>query len=501
MRLKARLALAAQKAAAAAGTGQDSAPVPAKAAEAPAKERHQPSSVSREVPKSSTASCRSDLLRRYAMPQARAKRNMGLLKRQRALRPDVAKPCKRCAMCHCERRLGRTWKPPKGVVDGHGSIHEAGVPVWYCEPCWFRWLVINKQWFVDEPCGWVDLMKDGKPDKSVGLKKVEAGCQRSLHGKKSGAASGASVSDISTTASSEADSGSASPVSKTDRFSASKTDNERSRALGRPVGQEKGPMDDEAWLEQRALNRKAMAGDHFDFIEIGTSNYHTFTQTVAGHPDGKPYGWAYLRWTEEPQELRGLAVDMKQRYLDMLPDLPRVSKARAAVSDRDGFRRMYHVPLVDIERWERKFAARGNWRAFRNMRLARGCSALVRHNVLKRALQSVGLQHLIRVRRMRVESMATLLRRCQVRSIDVLALDCEGHDCAILKGLLRACRARPQWYPRWVLFETNGMNDEVFGQNTERRTMDAWRNKGYLVTYGGGFKDTKKRDTVLKRNW
>ncbi|OLP87587.1 hypothetical protein AK812_SmicGene31177 [Symbiodinium microadriaticum] len=56
-------------------------------------------------------------------------------------------------------------------------------------------------------------------------------------------------------------------------------------------------------------------------------------------------------------------------------------------------------------------------------------------------------------------------------------------------------------YPKWILFETNGMNDETFGAGTERSTVQALLDKGYELSYGGGFRDTGKRDTVLRRKW
>eukprot|EP00435_Cladocopium_sp_Y103_P039359 s441_g10.t1 len=57
------------------------------------------------------------------------------------------------------------------------------------------------------------------------------------------------------------------------------------------------------------------------------------------------------------------------------------------------------------------------------------------------------------------------------------------------------------WYPKWILFETNGMNDETFGKGTERSTVEALVEEGYELLYGGGYSDTGKRDTVLQRTW
>jgi len=240
---------------------------------------------------------------------------------------------------------------------------------------------------------------------------------------------------------------------------------------------------------------------HFDFIEVGTCNYHTFTQFVGGHPNGKPSAYRYLPYSDDPRQLRGLAVDMKSRYLDQLPDLPNVQKVRAALTEHEEVLQMYHVRLKDIEHWERIFATQGNYRGFQAIRLARGCSALSRHRVLRNALGLVGLQHLIRVRTLRTKTVQSLLQQYKVGSIGVLALDCEGHDCSILRGLITACGSRREWYPKWILFETNGMNDETFGAGTERSTVQALLDKGYELSYGGGFRDTGKRDTVLRRKW
>ena len=95
-------------------------------------------------------------------------------------------------------------------------------------------------------------------------------------------------------------------------------------------------------------------------------------------------------------------------------------------------------------------------------------------------------------------SLRALFRRHKVASVNVLALDCEGHDCTILSGLLRVCKKHPEWLPRVILFETNGMNDKVFGSGTEARIINAFRDVGYRLLYGGGFRATcGVRDTVL----
>eukprot|EP00927_Polykrikos_kofoidii_P033931 TRINITY_DN28770_c0_g1_i1.p1 TRINITY_DN28770_c0_g1~~TRINITY_DN28770_c0_g1_i1.p1 ORF type:complete len:447 (-),score=59.44 TRINITY_DN28770_c0_g1_i1:35-1375(-) len=243
----------------------------------------------------------------------------------------------------------------------------------------------------------------------------------------------------------------------------------------------------------------AVDGEHYDFIEVGTSNYSTFTQACAGHPLGKAMANYYLPHDRDICQMRGLAVDMKRRYLDQLPDLPNVVKANVAIAESDGRRVMHHVPSSLLSRWEAIFAARGSSRAYDVLRLAHGCSALSKHRVLRRQLRSVGFEHLVRRRTVTAWSLATLFRRYRVATVCALALDCEGHDAVILRGFLRHCRVRPEWYPRWIIFETNGMNDEVFGKGTEESLINSLLECGYELIYGGGFERTGRRDTVLHR--
>jgi FkbM family methyltransferase len=251
------------------------------------------------------------------------------------------------------------------------------------------------------------------------------------------------------------------------------------------------------WFEKTDCTKNEP--QHFDFIEIGTSNYHSFTQAVVEHPDGKPYAWNFLPWDKHPLSLRGLAVDMQQNYLNQLPDLPNVTKVCAAVSESGGTKGMFHVPLGDVEHWENVMTRCGSWKGHQVFRLARGCSALKNHGMLLHQLKTVGLSHLARTRRVRTLSLNELLLRHKVASVGVLAIDCEGYDCAILRGLISACLQRPEWWPEWIWFETNGMNDELLGQGTEEETVRALLRHGYMLWWGGGYASSGYRDTVMKR--
>ena len=239
---------------------------------------------------------------------------------------------------------------------------------------------------------------------------------------------------------------------------------------------------------------------NFDFVEIGTAFWGTVTQACARHPLGKHWILDLLpKRDDDIMFSRGLAVDMNINCLDLLPDLPNVKKVCAAVSSSSRTQSMKHVPASVLRKWEAIFVAKGRARELRALRLAHGCSSLGHHAVLHKALSSIGLRHVLRERRVRAISMKALLRRLRVGNIGVLALDCEGHDCVVLKGLLRACSVRPGLFPEWLVFETNGLNDDHFGPGTEERTVKALETYGYELVHGGGFRRTGLYDTVMWR--
>ena len=67
------------------------------------------------------------------------------------------------------------------------------------------------------------------------------------------------------------------------------------------------------------------AGRHFDFIEIGTSDFNTLLQKA-------------------DDSVVGLSVEPLVDYLERLPERARVTKVNAAVSDRSGSMEIYYVP-------------------------------------------------------------------------------------------------------------------------------------------------------------
>jgi hypothetical protein len=173
----------------------------------------------------------------------------------------------------------------------------------------------------------------------------------------------------------------------------------------------------------------------FDFIEIGTSDFDTLIQTCG-------------------EDARGLSVDMMQHYLDRLVSKPNVIKVCAGItglveppSDSDDALpksvTAYHIHPDDIEKHHMPF-----W--------LRGCNSIMTpHPTAVKYLESRNLRHLYRETQVPMLTIKELFDTYDVGSVKYLKLDTEGHDCAILGGLLEMCRLNPQRWPGEILFECN----------------------------------------------
>ena len=77
-----------------------------------------------------------------------------------------------------------------------------------------------------------------------------------------------------------------------------------------------------------------------------------------------------------------------------------------------------------------------------------------------------------------------------VQSIDYMKVDTEGHDCTILRGLMRYCRDHPTCWPRSIRFECNQWTPKEEVEDTLVQ----------LATHAGYYVETRtKEDVVLKR--
>lgn len=167
---------------------------------------------------------------------------------------------------------------------------------------------------------------------------------------------------------------------------------------------------------------------HYDFIEIGTSDFDSLVETA-------------------PDDAVGLCVEPVATHLKKLPAREKVKKVNAAVSTNgdDGVCQVYFVPPETID-------AHGlpNW--------LRGCNSIGEPHPQHSKLCVL---HLLKTEIVRKVSIATLFWENYVSSIDVLKIDTEGHDCSILKWFLIEVVKNNSLLPKKIIFENNSLTNQT----------------------------------------
>lgn len=165
----------------------------------------------------------------------------------------------------------------------------------------------------------------------------------------------------------------------------------------------------------------------YDFVEIGTSDFNTLIETAT-------------------DVTVGLSIEPVRYYLDRLPDRPGVRKIWSAVS-ADNVKSMlevYYVPETVIRE-----KGLPDW--------LRGCNSVGNYHFQHRKL---GIEHLVERNHVPCWPIGDLFEREQVTELDVLKLDTEGQDCAILFHLAGWLKQQPTTTrPRKIIFESNELSD------------------------------------------
>lgn len=204
---------------------------------------------------------------------------------------------------------------------------------------------------------------------------------------------------------------------------------------------------------------------HYDFIEVGTSDWGTITQHCAGDvTKGSGSGSDIRTSLEDLQQVRGIAIDVVGEYLAALPCLPRVIKVAAAMGEFSGMSAdVFYVSLDNISKHMGEFTA-----ALHGyvdvMWYAKSMSSVGKpHPQLEWLLRDIGRLDLLEMRKTKVLNWSTLCSCYGVDTVDVVQLDCEGMDCSIIRGLLAHCATHPKAYPRVINFEANHLTppDEI----------------------------------------
>lgn len=168
----------------------------------------------------------------------------------------------------------------------------------------------------------------------------------------------------------------------------------------------------------------------YDFIEIGTCDFRTYTHTCTHNHVG-------------------LAIEPLPHFINSLPFKANVTKIQAAISDVDGECEIYTIPPEVID-------AKGlkQW--------LRGSNSM--NEPHKFAIQELGEEYyneLVQKIKCPVLSVNTLFNQYKVGSVDTLKIDTEGHDHIILNQFLDLCEKFPYLYPNTIIFEYHSTVSDV----------------------------------------
>ena len=106
-------------------------------------------------------------------------------------------------------------------------------------------------------------------------------------------------------------------------------------------------------------------------------------------------------------------------------------------------------------------------------------------------LQAIDRTDLLESRSIRKLSWADFCAAYGVATVDVVQVDCEGKDCAILRGLLEHCVQHPKSYPRVVQFELNHLTPQCEAE----ALLHALHTCGYVV------RSQTRENVVVERGW
>lgn len=184
----------------------------------------------------------------------------------------------------------------------------------------------------------------------------------------------------------------------------------------------------------------------YDFVEIGTSDFHTLLQ--------------------EGGKGKGICVEPLSFYLDNLPLSEDVLKINVAISDSNGTRKIFWVSPADIEYYNLP-----DW--------IRGCNKLDSpHPTVVRILENSLLEGIMMESTVECITFQVLCERYNISEILHLKIDAEGHDIQIINSMLDYGKV----FPNLLSFELNTELNDIANLNS---TLEKLEIKGYRVVWRG----------------
>jgi autotransporter strand-loop-strand O-heptosyltransferase len=170
---------------------------------------------------------------------------------------------------------------------------------------------------------------------------------------------------------------------------------------------------------------------HYDFIEIGTSDFDTLIETAT-------------------DDTVGISIEPIKYYIDRLPNKQNVIKVQAALSTEDGEVDVYYIDDWKIEENNLPWWVRGS-NSINNS-----------HPFAIKELGEELYNSLVTIEKVPTISWKTLIDTYGVESIGYLKIDTEGHDHVILRDFLDYCKEYSFPIPNKITLEYHdGVSNKV----------------------------------------
>lgn len=237
-------------------------------------------------------------------------------------------------------------------------------------------------------------------------------------------------------------------------------------------------------------------GTSVQILQIGLGTFGTFL-----HQD-VPWIDVLLEATDwrAGEPLRGIGVDVNEDSAGPAEHLAlerhtAASVMLAAVGEYSGSVSLYCLPRMVRLKLRQEMEERGAemWKRIEvdahlayleNMSSVGTPHCDFQANIKKVSRLAGTEEELVEERSVPMYTFYDVLALHKASSCDVLVIDAEGADCAILRSVLDACRRQGVTWPRVLRFETRGHADLT--EEQEEATIERLQDEGYLVLDVGG---------------
>jgi len=251
-------------------------------------------------------------------------------------------------------------------------------------------------------------------------------------------------------------------------------------------------------------------GKRVNIVQIGLGTFGTFVQNLAGK-NGERDGMVawLLRVLSETQRhmLSGVAVEPVPEHLQRLcvpaRNLPKVAMMQVAVGETQGKAEIYvltseaHQLLLNGVAENQQSALKTELLYARNMSCVGGPHSFL--GSLNAKLESkYGVTVPMQPIDISVWTYSQLAEHLDFCGCEVLLVDAEGYDTAILRSVIEHCMAKEEQgkdaWPEVIQFESMGHCDKREGEGAETEIISRLKRSGYELIYW------TYHNTVLVRN-